>query len=129
MAEEKDPKVRLAILCNQCEDAFSTVFRQVAFNRYEDAIHTIRRTEGELSVEQLGDLFQEKLQPMFGDALILTDEHMVWWSYVSHFMLTPGYVYVYAFGNLLALSEYHRYLQHGKAFVVFFLNTLPPHPC
>src|SRR5713226_9971877 len=37
MSEEKDPKVRLAMLCAQCEDAFSTVFRQVAFNRHEDA--------------------------------------------------------------------------------------------
>src|SRR5256886_11071270 len=61
MAEEKDPKVRLAMLCNQCEDAFSTVFRQVAFNRYEDASHTARRTEGDLPVEQLADLFQENL--------------------------------------------------------------------
>src|SRR3989442_1791977 len=84
MSEEKDPKVRLAMLCTQCEDAFSTVFRQVAFNRYEDACHTIRRKEGELAAEQLGEVFQEKLQAMFGDSLILTDEHKVWWSYVSH---------------------------------------------
>ncbi|MGH7764804.1 MAG: M3 family oligoendopeptidase, partial [Candidatus Dormibacteraceae bacterium] len=82
MSEEKDPKIRLAMLCTQCEDAFSTVFRQVAFNRYEDACHTARRTEGELAVEQLGELYQAKLQPMFGDALTLTDEHKVWWSYV-----------------------------------------------
>jgi len=124
MAEEKDPKVRLAMLCNQVEDAFSTVFRQVAFNRYEDASHTARRSEGELSVEQLGELFQEKLQAMFGDALILTDEHKVWWSYVGHFLHTPGYVYAYAFGNLLALSVYHRYLERGEAFVEDYLDFL-----
>ena len=124
MAEEKDPKVRLAMLCNQCEDAFSTVFRQVAFNRYEDASHKARRTEGELSVEQLGDLFQENLQAMFGDALVLTEEHKVWWSYVGHFLHTPGYVYAYAFGNLLALSVYHRYLQQGPDFVDDYLDFL-----
>jgi oligoendopeptidase F len=124
MAEEKDPKVRLAMLCNQCEDAFSTVFRQVAFNRYEDASHSARRSEGELSVEQLSDIFQEKLQAMFGDALILTDEHKVWWSYVGHFLHTPGYVYAYAFGNLLALSVYHRYLERGQAFVDDYLEFL-----
>jgi oligoendopeptidase F len=124
MSEEKDPKVRLAMLCNQCEDAFSTVFRQVAFNRYEDACHTMRRKEGELAIEQLGELFQEKLQAMFGDALILTDEHQVWWSYVSHFMHTPGYVYAYAFGNLLALSVYHRYLEVGPSFVDKYLDFL-----
>ncbi|HET7419957.1 MAG TPA: M3 family oligoendopeptidase [Candidatus Dormibacteraeota bacterium] len=124
MSEEKDAKVRLAMLCNQCEDAFATVFRQVAFNRYEDAIHTARRKEGELSPEQLGELFQEKLQAMFGDALTLTDEHRVWWSYVSHFMHAPGYVYAYAYGNLLALSVYHRYLELGSSFVDDYLDFL-----
>ena len=124
MAEEKDPKVRLAMLCNQLEDAFSTVFRQVAFNRYEDACHTARRTEGELAVEQLGELYQANLQPMFGDSLTLTDEHKVWWSYVSHFLHTPGYVYAYAFGNLLALSVYHRYLERGPDFVEDYLEFL-----
>src|SRR6202158_1636780 len=124
MAEEKDPKVRLAMLCSQCEDAFSTVFRQVAFNRYEDACHTARRTEGELSVEQLGELFNAKLQPMFGDALTLTDEYRGWWSYIEHFLHTPGYVYAYAFGNLLAMSVYHRYLEQGPAFVEDYLEFL-----
>src|SRR5256886_2328934 len=124
MSEEKDPKIRLALLCGQVEDAFATVFRQVAFNRYEDASHTARRTEGELSVEQLGDIFQDKLQAMFGDALTLTDEHKVWWSYVGHFLHTPGYVYTYAFGNLLALSVYHRYLERGPEFVDDYLDFL-----
>lgn len=123
MTEEKDPKVRLAMLCYQCEDAFSTVFRQVAFNRYEDASHTARRIEGELSVEQLGEIFQEKLQAMFGDALTLTDDHKVWWSYVSHFLHTPGYVYAYAFGNLLALSVYQRY-REGALSVDDYLDFL-----
>ena len=124
MTQEKDPKVRLALLCNQCEDAFATVFRQVAFNRYEDACHTARRTSGELPVDQLGEIYQSKLQPMFGDALTLTDEHKVWWSYVGHFLHTPGYVYAYAFGNLLALSVYQRYLEQGPKFVDKYLEFL-----
>jgi oligoendopeptidase F len=124
MSEEKDQKVRLAMLCSQCEDAFATVFRQVAFNQYEDACHTARRTEGELAVDQLGELYQAKVQPMFGDALILTDEHKVWWSYVSHFIHSPGYVYAYAFGNLLALSIYHRYLEVGPSLVDDYLEFL-----
>jgi oligoendopeptidase F len=124
MAEEKDPKIRLGLLCNQCEDAFSTVFRQVAFNRFEDAIHGARRSEGELAPDEMGEIFQEKLQAMFGDALTLTDEHKVWWSYVGHFVHTPGYVYAYAFGNLLALSVYHRYLERGPSFVDDYLDFL-----
>jgi len=124
MAEETDPQVRLGLLCQQCEDAFSTVFRQVAFNRFEEACHTARRTEGELSLDQLGDMYQAKLQPMFGDGLVLTDEHKVWWSYVGHFLFAPGYVYAYAFGNLLALSVYHRYLEVGPSFVDAYMDFL-----
>jgi oligoendopeptidase F len=124
MSEEKDTKVRLAMLCTQVEDAFATVFRQVAFNRFEDACHTARRTEGELAPDQLGEIYQSKLQPMFGDALILTDEHKGWWSYVEHFLHTPGYVYAYAYGNLLALAVYQRFLEVGPAFVDDYLEFL-----
>ncbi len=124
MAEEKDPKIRLGLLCAQCEDSFATVFRQVAFNRFENAMHTARRGEGELAPEQLGDLFQENLQAMFGDALVLTDEHKVWWSYVGHFVHTPGYVYAYSFGNLLALAIYRRFLDEGTPFVDKYLDFL-----
>jgi oligoendopeptidase F len=124
LAEEKDPQVRLGLLCEQVEGSFATVFRQVAFNRFEDAIHTARRKEGELAMEQFGELYQSTLQPMFGDTLVLTDDHKVWWSYVGHFLRSPGYVYAYAFGNLLALSIYHRYLERGPAFVEDYLEFL-----
>jgi oligoendopeptidase F len=109
LAQEPDPRVRLAMLCHHVEDAFATIFRQVAMNRFEDAVHTARRTEGELSPEQIGEFWQHTQQAMFGDSLRLTDEHTVWWSYVEHFIHTPGYVYAYAYGNLLALSIYRRF--------------------
>jgi len=118
MAQERDPRIRLSLLCHQVEDSFATVFRQVAMNRFEDAVHTARRREGELAPEQLGELWQDRVQAMFGDSLTLTDEHRAWWSYVEHFTNVPGYVYAYAFGNLLALSIYRRYKeQPTPAFV------------
>jgi len=61
---------------------------------------------------------------MFGDALVLTEEHKVWWSYIEHFLHTPGYVYAYAFGNLLALSVYQRFLEKGPSFVDDYLDFL-----
>jgi oligoendopeptidase F len=109
LASEGDPKVRLSLLCQQVEDAFATIFRQIAMNRFENAIHTARRSQGELSAEQIGDLWQEQIQAMFGGSLLLTDAHRPWWSYVEHFVHTPGYVYAYAYGNLLALSVYRKY--------------------
>jgi oligoendopeptidase F len=125
MAQEPDPRVRLSMLCHQVEDAFATIFRQVAMNRFENAVHTARRAEGELSIDHLGRLWQEQQQAMFGDSLTLTGEHQAWWSYVEHFVHVPGYVYAYAFGNLLALSIYRRYQEVGTpAFVDAYLDFL-----
>lgn len=124
MAEESDPTIRLAMLCDQVEGSFASVFRQVSMNRFEDAAHRRRRSEGELSAEQLGEIWQEVLQPMFGDSLQLTEDHKVWWSYVGHFFFAPGYVYAYAFGNLLALSVYRRYQEVGPSFVESYLEFL-----
>ena len=124
LSEERDDRVKLSMLCNQVENAMATIFRQVAFNRFEDACHTLRRTEGELSADQLAEVWQTQLQAMFQDALVLTEEHRAWWSYVEHFIHTPGYVYAYAFGNLLALSIYRRYQEVGPGFVDRYLDFL-----
>jgi len=125
MAQEPDPNVRLSMLCHQVEDAFATIFRQVAMNRFEDAVHNARRAEGELSIEHIGELWQQRVQQMFGDSLTLTDEHRSWWSYVEHFVQAPGYVYAYAYGNLLALSIYRRYRELGTPeFVESYLDFL-----
>lgn len=125
MAQEKDPRVRLSLLCHQVEESFATIFRQVAMNRFEDALHNARRTEGELSPEQVGKLWQDRIQAMFGESLTLTEEHEAWWSYVGHFVNAPGYVYAYAFGNLLALSVYRRFRELGTPrFVQAYLGFL-----
>ena len=54
-----DPQERLALLASNLEDQIATVFRQTAMNRFEDAIHTARRDEGELSVERIGELWAQ----------------------------------------------------------------------
>jgi oligoendopeptidase F len=37
---------------------------------------------------------------------------------------TPGYVYAYAYGQLLALSIYARYREQGESFVPSYLELL-----
>lgn len=124
MDKEPDPKVRLAMLSQKIEDAFATVFRQIAFNRFENAVHTTRREQGELTTEQLNAFWQENLQAMFGDGLTITDDYSVWWSYVGHFLFAPGYVYAYAFGELLVLALYNLYREQGDAFVPNYIDVL-----
>ena len=66
-------------------------------------MHTERREQGELSVERFGELWAETQAEMLGDAVEITEGYRTWWSYIPHFIGTPGYVYAYAYGQLLAL--------------------------
>jgi oligoendopeptidase F len=119
-----DPADRLGLLASVVEDSIATVFRQVAMNRFEHSAHTARRTEGELSVEHLSALWATSQTAMLGDAVEVTEGYRSWWSYIPHFINTPGYVYAYAYGQLLALSVYRRYEEHGAAFVPRYLELL-----
>lgn len=124
LAETTDPAERLALLAESVEGAIATVFRQTAMNRFEDAIHTHRREVGELSIEDFGNHWAHTQRAMLGDAVEVTDDYRSWWSYIPHFINTPGYVYAYAYGQLLALSVYKRYEERGAAFVPQYLRLL-----
>jgi oligoendopeptidase F len=124
LAQDATPQSRLALLAEHLEDIIATVFRQVAMNRFEELVHTGRRTQGELSVQQLGDLWKESQTELLGDSVEITDGYRSWWSYIPHFINTPGYVYAYAYGQLLALSVYERYEQRGPDFVPQYLDLL-----
>ncbi|MEO6122903.1 MAG: M3 family oligoendopeptidase [Ilumatobacteraceae bacterium] len=119
-----DPNERLALLASTLEDSIATVFRQVSMNRFEHAVHTARRRDGELAVEQFNELWAEAQSAMFGPSVEITDGYRTWWSYIPHFMHTPGYVYAYAYGQLLALSVYKRYEEVGDEFVPRYLDML-----
>ena len=119
-----DPGERFALLASTLEDSIATVFRQVAMNRFEDACHTERREVGELSVERFGDLWTSTQQAMLGDSGEITEGYRNWWSYIPHFIATPGYVYAYAYGQLLALSVYAKFEAQGDSFVPNYLNML-----
>jgi oligoendopeptidase F len=118
------PRSRLALLAENIEGSIATVFRQTAMNRFEDLVHTERREVGELSVERFGELWAQSQVELLGDAVEVTDNYRLWWSYVPHFIGSPGYVYAYAYGQLLALSVYRRYLEEGEGFVPAYLELL-----
>jgi oligoendopeptidase F len=77
-----------------------------------------------LSVEHIGALWEQSQAELLGDAVEITEGYRCWWSYVPHFIGTPGYVYAYAYGQLLALSVYQRYLEEGPSFVPRYLELL-----
>jgi oligoendopeptidase F len=118
------PESRLGLLAESLEGSIATVFRQIAMNRFEHAVHTARREQGELTVDTINDLWSGSQNDLVGDSIEITDNYKIWWSYVPHFIGTPGYVYAYAYGQLLALSVYARYLEEGEPFVPRYLDML-----
>jgi oligoendopeptidase F len=118
------PAERLSLLAGSLDGAVAAVFRQIAMNRFEDAIHGERRERGELPADRFGELWLESQSDLLGDSVELHDEDALWWSYIPHFVDTPGYVYAYAYGNLLALSVYRQYEERGAGFVSSYLELL-----
>ncbi len=124
MDMETDSQNELVLLVSKIDDTLATVFRQVAMNRFEDRIHTYRREKGELSSEHLADIWIETQEAMYSGSVTLGDHYRRWWSYIPHFLHTPGYVYAYAFGELLVLALYERYLQDQASFPQKYLALL-----
>ena len=79
---------------------------------------------GELSIERIGELWAASQEHMLGDSVEITEGYRTWWSYIPHFIGTPGYVYAYAYGQLLALSVYAQYEARGTDFVPQYLDLL-----
>ncbi|HEY6076954.1 MAG TPA: M3 family metallopeptidase, partial [Gaiella sp.] len=123
LADEEDPRRRLDLLAGSIEDAIATTFRQIAMNRFEHAVHTERRGQGELASERIGELWIEAQTALFGDS-VSVEGYTPWWSYIPHFTGSPGYVYAYAYGYLFSLAIYRRYVQEGDAMVEPYLELL-----
>jgi oligoendopeptidase F len=119
-----DAQEKKAFICQKLESIFATVFRQTAMNRFEQAMHNGRREKGELSSEALSGHWLNTQREMFGESVKLTDDYGLWWSYIPHFLNSPGYVYSYAFGELLVLALYGLYQKEGSPFIASYLALL-----
>jgi len=124
MQREDDPKNQLAMLVSKIDDTIATVFRQIAMNRFENRIHTARRTEGEIPASRFSEMWTETQNAMFEGSVTLGEHYRHWWSYIPHFLHTPGYVYAYAFGELLVLALYSRYQEAGDGFAESYMDLL-----
>lgn len=119
-----DPEEKLALLISKIDDTIATVFRQISMNRFEEKIHTARRTDGEQTTEQFSEHWFETQKALYGDSVEITDEYRLWWCYIPHFLHTPGYVYAYAFGELLVLALYNAYRSGQDGFEESYMDML-----
>ena len=77
-----------------------------------------RRAEGVVPAEEFGALWRGENERLYGDSVKLGDLDHWGWIGIPHFIHSRFYCYSYAFGQLLVLALYRRYLEHTfiKAF-------------
>jgi oligoendopeptidase F len=123
LAAQKDPVKRKVMLAGKVEDMLNTVVRQIAMHEFERQVHD-RRREGELTADDLGEVWLATQRESLGPALRFEDEYRNFWSYIPHFIHVPFYVYAYAFGDCLVNSLYAVYEQAADGFAEKYLDML-----
>ena len=122
MKNEKDPEVRRSVLLDRLSSVYATIGRQSHFVLFEKEAHEAVATGA--TVEDLCKAYIENLRGQFGSSVSVPDEFRWEWTYIPHIYHTPFYCYAYAFGNLLSLALYDRYVREGKDFVPDYLRIL-----
>lgn len=121
---ESDPETRMALVRQELESGFATVFRQTMMVRYEQDAYGARASGQALTSDRLGAFWIERNQAYYGDSLELPEGYRRGWSYIPHFINTRFYTYAYAFAHLASLALYAIYREDGDAFVGPYLDFL-----
>ena len=123
LAAITDPRQRRAMIAGKVEDMLNTVVRQIAFYSFERKVHLERRN-GELTAEQLCDLWMSVQGESLGPSIRLHAGYESFWAYIPHFIHSPFYVYAYAFGDCLVNSLYGVYERAEPGFVERYFALL-----
>jgi len=114
---------RKILLAGKVEDMINTVVRQIAFYDFECRLHEARR-EGELTPEDINALWMAVQADSLGPAFEFMEGYETFWTYVSHFIHVPFYVYAYAFGDGLVNALYAVYREGGPGFQQMYFEML-----
>lgn len=101
LLREADEELRLSLMVTKLGDDISTITRQVACYKFEQALHQEFRKQSYLSKETIGKLFQEHMGAYMGPAVELSSGSENWWVYWNH-IRSFFYVYSYASGLLIS---------------------------
>jgi oligoendopeptidase F len=121
--QAKTPAERKVLLAGKVEDMINTVVRQIAFYDFEVKLHHARR-EGELTPEDLGQLWMSVQGESLGPAFEFMDGYETFWAYIPHFVHSPFYVYAYAFGDGLVNALYAVYAEGEAGFQEKYFEML-----
>jgi oligoendopeptidase F len=123
LAQTQNPREKKALLAQKVEDKINTVVRQIAFYRFEQLVHEARR-QGELTSDKIGEFWFSVQAESLGPAIELNEGYETFWTYISHFVHSPFYVYAYAFGDCLVNSLYAAYERAPEGFEGRYLDML-----
>ena len=121
--EALDKGTRKTLLAGKVEDMINTVVRQIAFYDFECKLHAAR-AEGELTPDQINDLWMSIQAESLGPVFEFMDGYEVFWAYIPHFIHSPFYVYAYAFGDGLVNALYAVYQDGTPDFQAKYFDML-----
>jgi oligoendopeptidase F len=123
LGAEKDPATRRQLLASRIEDSIATIFRQVAYTRYELNAHT-RRQEGVVPPADYSGLWSTEMKRLYGNS-VAQGPHDGWgWITIPHLVHHRFYCYSYAFGQLLVYALYRQWEREGADFVPRYIELL-----
>jgi oligoendopeptidase F len=108
LKKNSDNITKIAILSKKIEGAINTILRQTAFHLFEKELHEKRKIN-ELTETEISAIWKNQMKDHLGDAFEIGDEVNNIWSYVSHFIHHPFYVYSYSFSEMITYSLYSIY--------------------
>jgi oligoendopeptidase F len=113
--QTSDEETKLTILMEKLNNDVSTIFRQVAFYRFELDLHQSFRTKGYLSYQEIGQLFQKHMSEYMGEFVSQDLGSENWWIYVGHFR---NFFYVYSYAAGLLVSKFlQNQVRQNQAFM------------
>ena len=121
---EEDRSTRASVAIDRIENAFAAVFRQVTLARFEQDAYGQRAEGLALTADRLSEIWRDRNERYYGDALILPDGYRLGWSYIPHFIHVRFYTYAYSFAQLVALLLHRLYAQDPEAFSARYLDFL-----
>ncbi len=106
---------QIIALHDAIQDDISTIFRQIAFFRFELELHHEVRANGYVPKERIAELMNEHMAAYLGNAFQLAPEDGYFFVAISH-IRRFFYVYSYAYGQLIS-KALHRKLEKNPAFI------------
>ncbi|HEX7259386.1 MAG TPA: M3 family oligoendopeptidase [Candidatus Saccharimonadia bacterium] len=115
LLKEADDEAELSLRIRQLDDTIATIFRQIAFYRFEQDLHETFRAQGYLAQEEIGALFIKHIDAYLGPIFGGSKDAANWWMYVPHFR-SFFYVYSYASGLLISKAMQAK-VRQDKSFI------------